>query len=66
MPPAVPPQVADTPVPATEKMVLLVPLVRPLTAPSKVSVNLMVSLLLLPAVPAIVVRAVEGAVVLLR
>jgi hypothetical protein len=45
---------------------LAVPLIRPLTAPSKVSVNLMVSPLLLPAVPAIVVRAVEGGVVLLR
>ena len=43
-------------------MVLLVPLVRPLTGPSKVSVSEIVSSALLPPLPATVVKATVGAV----
>ena len=59
--PLTPPQVALTPVPATVKTLLLVPLVSPLTAPSKVRVRVMVSPALLPAVPETMLRAVLGA-----
>ncbi len=63
--PAVPPQVADTPAPATLKTVLSTPLVKPLTLPSKLMVSVMVSPTLLPAVPATAVpNAVLGAVLL--
>ena len=61
--PAVPPQVALTPASATLKMVLSVPVVRPLTSPSKVMVSVMVSPALVPAVPAIATpNAATGAV----
>ena len=64
--PVVPAQAALTPVPATLKMVLSVPLIRPLTLPSKVTVRVMVSPALLPAVPATVLSAVDGTVVACR
>ena len=62
-----PPQVAFTPpVPANRKTVLLaVPWVKPLTGPSKVTVSTTVSPALLPAVPAMVVKAVLGGLLLL-
>ena len=62
--PDAPDQVALTPAPATLKMVLSVPLVKPFTLSSKLTVKVMVSPALLPAVPASVLSAVLGAVLL--
>ena len=61
-PPSPPLHVALTPVPPTVKTWLFVPLVSPLTGPSKVTVSEIVSPTLSPAVPATVVRAMTGAV----
>ena len=60
--PSLPLQVAATPWPPTVKMLLLVPLVSPLTGPSKVSVSERVSPTLLPPLPASVVAETAGAV----
>ncbi len=60
--PAVPPHAAETGTLLTVKTVLLLPVVSPLTLPSKVMVSVMVSPALLPAVPATVERAVAGTV----
>ena len=53
--PATPAQVAATAWPPTWKTVLSLPLVRPLTGPSKLSVSVIASPTLLPAAPATVV-----------
>ena len=60
--PSLPTQVAATPWPATWKMLLLLPAVKPLTGPSKVSVSESVSPALLPPLPDTVVRLTDGAV----
>ena len=59
--PSLPLQVAATPVPPTVKTVLSVPLVSPLTGPSKFSVRTITSPALSPAVPEKVVRVTAGA-----
>ena len=60
--PLLPLHVAATALLPTLKTVLSLPLVSPLTGPSKVSVSAIVSPTLLPGVPDTVVKATEGAV----